>query len=106
MRVAVDQRAKPEQIVDGLRSEPLPDVSGGVATLALARLDPRQRVAHLALEDEEVVVARLDAHQQAVEGRHVGAARVEPALEPLHERRSRSGERVEDTAAGAQMPGK
>jgi len=55
------------------------------------------------LQREEVVAARLDLHQQAVEGGDVDSGRVQPALERLHERRARAGEGIEDMFAGPEV---
>src|SRR5205085_10759463 len=63
------------------------------------RVEARHDVPQLPLEDEEVVAASLHLHEERVERRDVHAARVEPALERLDERRPGPGERVEDTAA-------
>jgi hypothetical protein len=51
------------------------------------------------LECEQVVLARLDADQQCVEGGDVDAGRVVAALQRLHERRAGPGEGVEHLAA-------
>jgi hypothetical protein len=104
--VAVDERAEPEQVLDGLRREPLGDIRAWRAGLPLPALQSRERVAHLALHDEQVVAARLDPHQQAVEGGDVRAGRVEAALEPLYQRRPRAREWVEHAAARRQVASK
>ena len=61
--------------------------------------------AQLLLEHERVVCPGLDVNQQAVEGCDVDAGRIEPALERLHERRSRAGEGIEDMLTGPEVAG-
>ena len=61
----------------------------------LEHLQPANDVTDLRLQREQVVPPRLDPHQQAIEGRDVDAGGVMAALEPLHERRPRAGERIE-----------
>ena len=99
MLVVRDKRPKREQIGCRLRSEPLGDVSGRLIRNALARLEAPERLTQVVLQREQVVSRCLDAHQQAVERRKVDPRRLPPALQRLHERRARAGERVEHTSA-------
>ena len=103
--VVVDQRAVEDELCGGLRCEPAVDV--GVRPRRahpVEGLEPAERVAQLVLEREQVVLGRLDAHEQAVEGGHVHAGRVATALERLDERRPRACERIEDVLRPRQMP--
>src|SRR5439155_846925 len=86
-----------EQFPRSLRSEPATDISGRPLARRLA--DSRVHGAQLLLEHERVVCPGLDVHQQAVEGCDVDAGRIEPALERLHERRSRAGEGIAEMIA-------
>ena len=98
--VLVDEPAEREQLPRSLRRVP----PGNEARPCTNVLEVKSRnrsvdVAQLVLEDEFVVLPRLDVHEQAVERRDVDAGRVEPALERLHERRPRAGERIEHATA-------
>ena len=55
------------------------------------------------LEREEVVAARLDPHQEAVERREVDPGRLVAALERLHERRPGARERIEHAPSGGHV---
>ena len=55
------------------------------------------------LEREEVVAARLDPHQEAVERRQVDPGRLVAALERLDERRPGARERIEHAPAGSHV---
>ena len=91
--VVLEERAKVKELSRGVRREPLADEAGRPFWRPAAA---RQRAAHVGLEPERVVLGGLHAHQQAVERRDVDADSVVARLEALHERRPRSGERVED----------
>ncbi len=105
MLVVVGKDAEAEEIRDGLGGEPLAHVCGGMfARARLPALEPRERIARLALEHEQVVAARLDLHQQAVERGDVETGRSEATLERLNERRARAGERVEYPTSRRDMP--
>ena len=60
--------------------------------------------AKVAPQSVEIVRPRLHAREQRIEARDVDARRVVARLERLHERRARARERIEDTAAGRDMP--
>ena len=93
------ERAEPKQLLPRLRREPIVDVGRRTAGDAFAGLEAGERLSQVTLEDERIVLGRLDAHQQAVEGGHVDPGRIEAALERLDERRPGAGERVEDSPA-------
>ena len=100
--VVRDPGTKTEKLGGSLRREPPLDVGRRPANRP-RRLEPVEAsagVAELMLEREEVVALGLDPHQQRVKRRDVDAGRVVAALERLHERRPRAGERVEHAAAG------
>ena len=97
--VPVEERAEVEELGRSPRREPRPRV--GLARLELVQ--PGASIAQLALEDEEVVAARLHTHEQDVEGGDVDPCRVEPALERLDERRARAGEGIEHAAAAREI---
>ncbi len=95
--VLIDEGAEEGELGCGTRREPLADVAGRPRRpVRLEGLQAAQRVAQLALEREEVVLPRLDLHEQAVEGGDVDSHGVAPALERLNQRRPRAGERIED----------
>ena len=98
--VVVDERTEAQQLGASARCEPAAHVGTGAPGPAVTRLEARERVAQLAFEHERVVLLRLDAHEQAVEGRDVDSDRVVSALECLHERRPRPRERIEHTPPG------
>ena len=103
--VVLDQRAVEDELGRGFRR--VPRVHEGVRPgrpRSVEGLEPAQRVAQLVLEREEVVLGRLDAHQQAVEGGDVDPGRIAPALERLDERRAGAGERVEHVPRARQVP--
>ena len=102
MVVVVDQRAEAEQLTSGLRREPTANVGGGTFGGRLA--DAGVNRPQLLFQHERVVRARLDVHEQAVEGRNVDARRVEPALERLYECRPRACERIEHVLSGPEVP--
>src|SRR5206468_6982238 len=80
--------------------EPAGDVGGRTAGAALPALEAGKRVAQVSLQHERVVLARLDAHQEAVERGDVHPGGVVAALERLYERRPGAGERVEHAPPG------
>jgi hypothetical protein len=102
VHVVSDEPTEEQQLGRSLRRVPVPYVLLQLALgpPPLERVQPRARVPQLRLEDERVVLARLHAHEQAVERGDVGAARVEAGFERLHKGRSRAGEGVENSAAG------
>ena len=77
---------------------------GGIAASGSRSFEAHERVPDLALEPEGLVALHLHAHQQRVERGDVDAGRVETALQRLDERRARAGERIEDAAAGTEVP--
>jgi hypothetical protein len=99
--VVVDKPAEEEQLGGGPRRVPVANVFRDLAvrTPTVELLEPRARVTQLRLEHERVVLGRLHAHEEAVEGGDVRAARGEPRLERLHQCRPRPCERIEDAAA-------
>ena len=103
MLVLRDQLPEREQLARSPRREPRPHVAVRRVPRGLERPESTDHVTQLALEDEEVVALRLHPHEERVEGGDVDAARVEPALERLDERRSRARKRVEDPAAGPEV---
>ena len=70
----------------------------------LQRIEPLDDVVDLVAQRLDVVARGLDAHEQAVEGGQLGTGRVQPRLERLHERRPRSGERIEHVPADGEIP--
>ncbi len=102
--VVVDQRAVEDELRGGLRREPAVDVRARPRWAHPSEgLEPSERVAQLVLEREQVVLGRLDAHEQAVECGHVHPRRVATALERLNERGPRPRERVEDVLRTRQV---
>ncbi len=93
----VDEAAEGEQLARGPRRVPAADERRRRPGRRLGQLP--ERVAHVALEREQVVLRGLDAGEQDVERRDVRAGRVPPALERLDERRPRAAEGVEDVPA-------
>jgi hypothetical protein len=87
MLVLADQRPEAQQVFARLRREPRANVRALVARLAVPTLKARERIAQLVLQDERLVLVRLDLHQQAVERGDINADGVQSALERLHERR-------------------
>jgi hypothetical protein len=104
MLVARCQRAEAKQLLAGRRREPLPDIAVRTSGVALAALEAGECVTKIPLEHEQIALAGLYAHQQAVERRDVDPDRVEAAFERLHERRARPGERVEDATVDGNVP--
>ena len=103
--VVLDQRAVEDELGRGFRR--VPRVHEGVRPgrpRPVECLEAAQRVAQLVLEREQVVLGRLDAHQQAVEGGDVDAGRATSALERLDERRAGTCERVEHVPRARQVP--
>ncbi len=94
--VVVHDRAEEEELFGSARCEPGLDVTGRtLGRAAVEAFEPPQGVSDVALQREEVVRARLDVHQQAVEGRDVDPGRPAAALERLDERRAGAGEGIE-----------
>ena len=61
--------------------------------------DARMRGTKFLLEQERVVLPRLDLHEETVERGHVHAGRVETTLDRLHERRPGACEGIEHVLA-------
>ena len=104
MLVLADQLAEREQLAGRPRRVPLGGIPGRSGQVTVERLDPTNHVPELGLERKEVVALRLDLHEQAVERRDVDTDRVTAALERLHERRPRPGERIEHPPARGNVP--
>ena len=104
--VVVHDRTEEEELVDSARGEPGLDVAGRPLRRAAAEaLEAPQSVSDVALQREGVVRARLDVHQQAVEGRDVDTGRPAAALERLDERRAGAGEGIEHGPRARQVAG-
>ena len=94
--VVVHERTEEEELLGSARGEPgLDEARRSHGRSAVEALEAPQRVSDVALQREEVVGARLDVHQQAVEGRDVDTGRRSAALEGLDERRAGAGEGIE-----------
>ena len=106
--VVADDRAPEEKLGRRPRREPIPRVRRTVTETGSGTrtclLQPGAGVAELLLERELVVTRGLDPHEQAVEGGDVTADSVAAALERLHERRPRAGERIEHRPARPDVP--
>ena len=94
-----NHRSERQQLAGGARREPPSDVRALPFGRCLERVESSHHLPQLALEHEGVVALRLDPHQERVERGDVDPARVEAALERLHERRPGAGERIEDMSA-------
>ncbi len=97
--VVPDQRAEPQQVIGRLGREPHRDVARSRLGRPLAALVPPERIPEVVLQREEVVAARLDPHQEAVERGQIDPRGLVAALERLDERGPGSRERIEHTAS-------